>query len=85
LIQIKKMAPAMRLMAFMNAKLDPDSSPHLAETIEVADRKIEDYLLRQHLSLWHPIATAPNNYDLELIVLDGASAPQQNERRRSHT
>ena len=40
---------------------------------EVADRKIKDYLLRQHLSLWHPISTAPNNHDLELKVLDGAS------------
>jgi len=29
--------------------------------------------LRQHLSLWHPISTAPNNHDLELKVLDGAS------------
>jgi hypothetical protein len=54
LIQIKKIAPAIRLMAFMN--------------------KIKDYLLRQHLSLWHPISTAPNNHDLELKVLDGASS-----------
>ena len=41
-------------------------SPHLAETIEAMDRKIKDYLLRQHLSLWQPISTAPNNHDLEL-------------------
>jgi hypothetical protein len=78
LIQIKKIAPAIRLMAFMNTnkqqKLDPGASPHLAETIEAADRKIKDYLLRQHLSLWHPISTAPNNHDLELKVLDGASS-----------
>jgi hypothetical protein len=78
LIQIKKPASAMRLMAFMNAKkqqrLDPGASPHLVETIEATDRKIKDYLLRQHLSLWQPISTAPNNHDLELKVLDGASS-----------
>jgi hypothetical protein len=76
LIQIKKTQSAMRLMVFMNTKtqqkLDPGASPHLVEAIEVADRKIKDYLLRQHLSLWHPISTAPNNHDLELKVLDGA-------------
>ena len=52
----------MRLMVFMNTKkqqkLDPGASPYLVEAIEVADRKIKDYLLRQHLSLWHPISTA---------------------------
>jgi len=78
LIQIKKPAPAMRLMALMNAKiqprLEPGSPPHLAEVIDAADRKIRDYLLRQHLSLWHPISTAPNNQDLELKVLDGVSS-----------
>jgi len=78
LIQIKKPAPAMRLMAFMNPKtqpkIEPGSPPHLAEVIEAADRKIKDYLLRQHLSLWHPISTAPNNQDLELKVLDGVSS-----------
>jgi hypothetical protein len=42
--------------------------------IEALDRKIHDYLLHQHLSLWHPISTAPANHDLELIVLDGASS-----------
>jgi len=70
LIQIKKPASAMRLMVFMNTKkqqqVDPSASPYLVEAIEVADRKIKDYLLRQHLSLWHPISTAPNNHDLEL-------------------
>ena len=63
-------------MVFMNTKkqqqVDPSASPYLVEAIEVADRKIKDYLLRQHLSLWHPISTAPNNHDLELKVLDGA-------------
>ena len=54
------------------AKTRPRQSPYLVEAIEVADRKIKDYLLRQHLSLWHPISTAPNNHDLELKVLDGA-------------
>ena len=66
----------MRLMVFMNTKkqLDPSASPYLVEAIEVADRKIKDYLLRQHLSLWHPISTAPTNHDLELKVLDRASS-----------
>jgi hypothetical protein len=77
LIQIKKPALAMRLMAFMNAKKQrkrkSSSSRHLAEAIEAADRKIKDYLLRLHLSLWHPISTAPANHDLELKLLDGAS------------
>ncbi len=67
----------MRLMAFMNAKkqqeFEPDSGSPLAEMIEAANRTIKDYLLRQHLSLWHPISTAPNNHDLELKVLDGGS------------
>src|SRR5262250_1737487 len=67
----------MRLMAFMNAKKQrkrkSSSSRHLAEAIEAADRKIKDYLLRLHLSLWHPISTAPANHDLELKLLDGAS------------
>ena len=71
LIQIKKPAPAMRLMALMNAKiqprLEPGSPPHLAEVIEAADRKIKDYLLRQHLSLWHPISTAPNNQEQKRV------------------
>ena len=43
-------------------------------TLEDADRKIKDYLLRLHLSLWHPISTAPTNHDLELKVLDRASS-----------
>jgi len=68
----------MRLMAFMNTKnrqkLGPGSSPHLVEMIEARDCKIKDYLLRVHLSLWHPISTAPNNHDLELKVLDGTSS-----------
>jgi len=78
LIQIKKTALAIRLMALMNTnkqqKLKSRSSSHLVEMIEALDCKIHDYLLRQHLSLWHPISTAPNNQDLELIVLDGASS-----------
>ena len=68
----------MRLIASMSAKRqqkpERGSSPQLVEIIEVLDRKIQDYLLRQHLSLWHPISTAPNNHDLELKVLDGASS-----------
>jgi hypothetical protein len=55
-------------------KPEPGSAPHLVEMIEAVDRRFHDYLLRQHLSLWHPISTAPNNHDLELIVLDGASS-----------
>ena len=55
-------------------KLEPDSSPYLGDVMEAADRKIKDYLLRQHLSLWHPISTAPDNHDLELTVLDGGSS-----------
>ena len=66
----------MRLMAFMNAKKQrrrkSSSSRHPAE-VEDADRKIKDYL-RLHLSLWHPISTAPTNHDLELKVLDRASS-----------
>jgi hypothetical protein len=55
-------------------KLEPDSSPYLGDVIDAVDRKIHDYLLRQHLSLWHPISTAPDNHDLELTVLDGGSS-----------
>ena len=62
----------------MNAKkpqkFEPGSLSHLAEVIEAANRPIKDYLFRQHLSLWHPISTAPNNHDLELKVLDGESS-----------
>ena len=67
----------MRLMAFMNAEKQrrrkSSSSCHPAE-VEDADRKIKDYLLRLHLSLWHPISTAPANHDLESKVLDRASS-----------
>lgn len=42
--------------------------------MKTMDRAIHDYLLRQHLSLWHPISTAPDNHDLELTVLDGVSS-----------
>jgi hypothetical protein len=55
-------------------KLEPDSSPRLVDVIEAVDRKFHDYLLRQHLSLWHPISTAPDNHDLELTVQDGGSS-----------
>jgi hypothetical protein len=55
-------------------KLQPSSSRYLGGVIESVDRRIHDYLLRQHLSLWHPISTAPDNHDLELKVLDGGSA-----------
>ncbi len=54
-------------------KLEAGPSAHLVDMIEAVDRKIHDYLLRQHLSAWHPISTAPDNQDLELTVLDGAS------------
>ena len=68
----------MGLMALMNTKrqqkLKPGLSPHLAEMIESWDRKFKDYLLRQHLSLWHPISTAPDNHDLEVKVPDGGSS-----------
>jgi len=64
-------------MVFMNAKKQrrrkSSSSRHPAE-VEAADRKIKDYLLRLHLSLWHQISTAPTNHDLELKVLDRASS-----------
>jgi hypothetical protein len=55
-------------------KLEPDSSPYPGDVMEAADRKFRDYLLRQHLSLWHPISTSPDNHDLELTVLDGGSS-----------
>ena len=42
--------------------------------MDALDRRFHAYLLRQHLSLWHPMSTAPSNHDLELAVLDGASA-----------
>src|ERR1700751_5467593 len=62
----------------MNAKKPPKfesgSRSHVAEEIEAAHRTFKDYLLRQHLSLWQPISTAPNNHDLELKVLDGGSS-----------
>jgi hypothetical protein len=62
----------------MNAKkpqkFEPGSWSHLADVIEATNRTIKDYLLCQHLSLWHPISTAPNNHDLELKVLDGGSS-----------
>jgi hypothetical protein len=48
LIQIKKPAAAIGLMAFMNAKeqqsLEPGSRSHLVEVIEADDRTIKDYL-----------------------------------------
>jgi hypothetical protein len=55
-------------------KVEPGLSQHgVANMIEAVDRTIHAYLLRQHLSLWHPMSTAPSNHDLELIVLDGGS------------
>jgi hypothetical protein len=58
----------MRLMAFMNPKkkrkFEPGSWPHSVDAIEAANHTIKGYLLRQYLSLWHPISTAPNNHDL---------------------
>src|SRR5262245_37398638 len=68
----------MRLIAAMSAdndqKLESGHPPDLVAMIEALDRKIHDYLLHQHLSLWHPISTAPANQDVELIVPDGASS-----------
>lgn len=62
----------------MNAKkpqkFEPGSWSHMADAIEAANRTFKDYLFRQHLSLWHPISTVPNNHDLELKVLDGGSS-----------
>ncbi len=55
-------------------KLESGSAAHLIDMIEAVDRRIHDYLLRQHLSAWHPISTAPDNQDLELTVLDGAAS-----------
>jgi hypothetical protein len=57
--------------------MDPDHKqkverPGLAGMFEAADRKIHDFVLRQHLSHWHPISTAPANHDLQLTVLDKA-------------
>jgi hypothetical protein len=67
----------MRLVVLMDAneqqKLERGTSPRLVETIDAADRKIHNYLLRQHLSAWHPISTAPANNDLELRVLNKAT------------
>ncbi len=55
-------------------KVESGSAAHLIDMIEAVDRRIHDYLLRQHLSAWHPISTAPDNQDLELTVLDGAAS-----------
>jgi hypothetical protein len=55
-------------------KFESGSRSHVAQEIEAANRTFKDYLLRQHLSLWQPISTAPNNHDLELKVLDGGSS-----------
>jgi hypothetical protein len=67
----------MRLVVLMDAngqqKLDRGASPQLVGMIEAADREIHNYLLRQHLSSWHPISTAPANHNLELRVLDEAT------------
>jgi hypothetical protein len=65
-------------MAVLNAKkqqkLEPSSSPHFEEVIDATDRRFKKYLLRQHLSHWHPISTAPSNHDLELTILDGGTS-----------
>jgi hypothetical protein len=67
----------MGLVALMDRneeqKLDRAVSPQLLAMIEAADRGFHNYLLRQHLSSWHPISTAPANHNLELKVLDGAT------------
>jgi|SRR5579859_6171478 len=67
----------MRLVVSMdeNQQQKPGrgASPRLVAMIEVADREFHTYLLRQHLSSWHPISTAPANHDLELRVLDEAT------------
>jgi hypothetical protein len=55
-------------------KVERTQSLRLAGMIEAANRKIHDYFLRQHLSHWHPISTAPINRDLQLTVLDDAAA-----------
>lgn len=55
-------------------KVEPTPSSRLARMFEATNRKIHDYLLRQHLSHWHPISTAPANHDLQLTVLDDTTA-----------
>ena len=55
-------------------KIKPTRSSRLALMFEAANRKIHDYLLRQHLSHWHPISTAPMNHDLQLTILDDTTA-----------
>jgi lipoprotein-anchoring transpeptidase ErfK/SrfK len=37
---------------------------------EAVVENIRKYLLRRHLTHWHPISTAPNNQDLELRLVD---------------
>jgi hypothetical protein len=55
-------------------KVERAPSSGLAGMFEAADRKIHDFFLRQHWSQWHPISTAPTNHDLQLTVLDIATA-----------
>ncbi len=46
----------------------------VARAIEKTDRAVHAALERQHLSHWHPAATAPYNQDLELrVVEDGVT------------
>jgi hypothetical protein len=55
-------------------KVERSRSSRLLGMIDAADRKIHDYLLRLHLSHWHPISTAPMNHDLQLTILDTTAA-----------
>jgi hypothetical protein len=55
-------------------KVERTPSSRLAGMSEAADRKIRDFFLRQHGSHWHPISTAPANHNLQLTILDKATA-----------
>ena len=46
------------------------TASRIGEAIEAVDLSIRRYLLRRHLSNWHPISTAPHNQDLEIRLFD---------------
>jgi hypothetical protein len=60
--------------SFPMNKYKPDNAKRtgskLSNAIDAVDLNIRKCLLRQHLSHWHPISTAPHNQDLEIDALD---------------
>jgi hypothetical protein len=57
----------------MSAKIDLNgkrSGSGPESLFETAEKKVYNFVLRHHLSHWHPISTAPSNQNLELSVVD---------------